>query len=227
MYSIIKSKQFLVYSLYFIFLLFIGSCSAQGIAKDYDGLNLMDLKAKQNQLLKELSYFKMEFYLNRVENGKSRYSLATIQDKKLKSIMENAKDDDVFVKKWKEAVERFSDFEDKNSFEIREHRKNYRTQFETKKERDDYYDTYWKLSNDLKREKFEEYTIYYDDFNNKLNLMWLNRGRYLLDYHKKKNLLFPVDWFKYQDYEGIDEELTYKDLYKRINYLDKKIKKLS
>jgi len=226
MHSIIKSKRFLNYSLYFIFLLFMVSCSSSKISKDYEGLNLMDLKAKQNQLLKELSYFKMEFYLNRVEKGKSRYSLASIEDKNLKSIMENAKDDDVFVKNWKEAVKRFSDFEDANSFEIREHRINYRTRFETQAERDNYYDTYWKLSNNLKREKFEEYTIYYDDFNKKLNLMWLNRGWYLLEYHKKKNLAFPIDWLKYQDYEGIGEELTYKDLTQRIKYLDKKIKRL-
>jgi len=187
---------------------------------------LLGLIAKKDQLLKELSYFKMEFYLKNVENGKSRYSLATIEDKNLKSIMDIAINDDKFEKDWKQAVQRFSDFEDANSFELREHRKNYRIRFDTKIERDNYYDTYRKLSNDLKREKFVEYTIYHDDFNNKLNLMWLNRGWYLLDYYKKKNLLFPVDWMKYQDYDGIEEELRYKDLSKRIKYLGKKIKHL-
>lgn len=226
MHPTIKSIQFSKYILFVMLSLFMVSCSSSKIAQEYDGLNMMDLKAKEDQLLKELSYFKMEFYLKNVKNGKSRYSLATIEDKNLKSIMDNAINDNLFEKDWKESVKRFSDFEDSNSFEIREHRKNYRIRFDSKIERDNYYDTYWKLSNDLKREKFVEYTIYHDDFNNKLNLMWLNRGWYLLDYFKKKNLLFPVDWLKYQDYEGIEDELMYNDLTKRINYLGKKMKRL-
>jgi hypothetical protein len=82
------------------------------------------------------------------------------------------------------------------------------------------------LSNDLKREKIVEYTFYYDDFNKKLNLMWLNRGWYLLEYYKKNNLLFPVNWMKYQDYEGITSEFEYIDLNKRIKFLGKMIKRL-
>jgi hypothetical protein len=120
----------------------------------------------------------------------------------------------------------FADFEDKNSSEIKEHRINYRIHFETKEERDAYYEKFWKLSNDLKREKFIEYTFYHDDFNKKLNLMWLNRGWYLLEYYKKNNLLLPVDWMKYQDYEGITSEFEYINLRKRIKFLGKMIKRV-
>jgi hypothetical protein len=48
--------------------------------------------------LKDLSYFKLKYYLKNVENGKSRHSLATIEDKNLKSILENALNDELFVK---------------------------------------------------------------------------------------------------------------------------------
>ncbi len=223
---IFKNSKNIKYSFYFTLLLFISSCSSTKMTQEYKGLNLMELEAKKKQLLKDLSYFKLKYYLKNVENGKSRHSLATIEDKNLKSILENALNDELFVKEWKDAVKMFADFEDKNSSEIREHRINYRIHFETKEERDAYYEKYWKLSNDLKREKFVEYTFYHDDFNKKLNLMWLNRGWYLLEYYKKNNLLLPVDWMKYQDYEGITSEFEYKDLHRRIKFLGKMIKRL-
>ncbi|GIZ08537.1 hypothetical protein FUMI01_12640 [Flavobacterium sp. UMI-01] len=189
-------------------------------------MSLTDLEYAEKKLLNELSYYKFGFYLKNVENGKSRYSLASISDKKMVSLMESAPKDDEFKKTWSNAVKRFTDFEDKNSFEIKEHRINYRPRFATESERNAYYTKYTKLSNDLKREKFDEYTKLHDDFNDKLNKMWLNRGWYLLSYYKNNNLLFPEEIMNYKDYEDITSVPQYVDLTKKVSYVKKRIKKL-
>lgn len=213
-------------SLYFFALLFMACGTTAKYTHDFDGLSLKELEALESQFFKELSYIKFEYYLKKIENGKSRYSLATISDKNIKSIMENVPKDEVFKKEWQDAVNQFSDFEDQNSEEIKEHRKNYRTHFNTKIERDAYFDKYWILSNDLKREKFEEYTLYHNNFDSKLNQMWLNRGWYLLNFYKSKDLLFPVNCIKWEDYEGVENELKYIELTEKIKIINKKLKHL-
>lgn len=139
--------------------------------------------------------------------------------------MEIAPNDEIYYKKWKKAVKKYIEFEDTNSFEIKEHRKKYKTQFDTKEERDSYCQEYSKLSNALKREKFENYTALHDDFDSKLNKMWLNRGRYLLQYYKDKDLLLPLDFLNYQDYEGLEKDENYYDLIERVKFIREMIKK--
>lgn len=191
----------------------------------YEKLSTAELQNEENKLLKELNYLKFEYYLKNIEKGKSRYSLAAVSDKKLKSLMEIAPNDEIYYKEWKDAVKLFVEFEDTNSLKIKEHRKKYKTQFDTKKERDSYYEEYSKLSKILKREKFEDYTNFHDNFDSKLNSMWLNRGRYLLKYYKDKNLLLPTDFLKYQDYEGLEKDENYSDLTERVKVIREMIKK--
>lgn len=193
--------------------------------EQYEKLNTAELQNEENKLLKELNYLKFEYYLKRIEKGKSRYSLATVSDKKLKSLMEIAPNDEIYYKEWKDAVKLFVDFEDANSLKIKEHRKKYKTHFETKEERDSYYEEYSKLSTILKREKFEKYTNLHDNFDSKLNNMWLNRGKYLLQYYKDKNLLLPTDFLKFQDYEGLEKDENYYNLTKRVKVIGELIKK--
>lgn len=191
----------------------------------YKKLSSAELQNKENELLKELNYLKFEYYLKNIEKGKSRYSLATVSDKKLKSLMEIAPNDEIYYKEWEDAVKLFVEFEDTNSLKIKEHRKKYKTHFDTKEERDSYYEEYSKLSKVLKREKLEDYTTLHDDFDSKLNKMWLNRGRYLLQYYKDKNLLLPTDFLKYQDYEGLEKDENYYDLKERVKVIGEMIKK--
>ncbi|HAH56418.1 MAG TPA: hypothetical protein DCM02_14340 [Flavobacterium sp.] len=213
-------------SFYFFVLLFMASSTFAMFAQDYNELGLKELEVLERHYNKELSYCKFEFYLKKIEKGKSRYSLASISDKNLKSIMEIAPNDEVFRKEWKDAVKQFSDFEDKNSPEIKLHRKNYRIRFNAKVERDAYYEKYWRLSKELKREKFEEYTRYHNNFDSKLNEMWLNRGWYLLNFYKSKDLLFPVNCIHWEDYEGIEYEEKYIELTEKIKIVNKKMEQL-
>ena len=191
----------------------------------YKNLSTAELQNKENELFKELNYLKFEYYLKNIEKGKSRYSLATVSDKKLKSLMEIAPNDEFYYKEWQDAVKLFMKFEDTNSLKIKEHRKKYKTHFQTKEERDSYYEEYYKLSKVLKREKLEPYTTLHDDFDSKLNKMWLNRGRYLLQYYKDRSLLLPTDILKYQDYEGIEKDENYYDLTEKVKAIGGIIKK--
>ncbi len=193
--------------------------------EQYGKLSIAELQIEENKLLKELNYLKFEYYLKRIEKGKSRYSLASVSDKKLKSLMEIAPNDEIYYKEWKDAVKLFEKFEDANSLMIKEHRKKYKTYFDTKEEHDSYYEEYSKLSKILKREKFEEYTNLHDNFDSKLNNMWLNRGRYLLQYYKDKNLLLPTDFLKYQDYEGLEKDENFCDLTERVKVIGELMKK--
>ena len=104
MNQILKINCISIRSLYFFALLFLVNSATAVFAQDYKELSLKELEELEGQIIKELSYCKFEYYLKKIENGKSRYSLASISDKKLKSIMENAPKDEVFRKKWKDAV---------------------------------------------------------------------------------------------------------------------------
>ena len=53
--------------------------------------------------------------------------------------------------------------------------------------------------------------------------MWLNRGWYLLNFYKSKDLLFPVNCIHWEDYEGIEYELKYNELTEKIKTVKEKI----
>ncbi|MEN9907400.1 MAG: hypothetical protein RLZZ540_541 [Bacteroidota bacterium] len=57
------------------------------ITSKYETMNLSELENEKDSIDKQLSYLKLEFYLQNIKKGESRYSLATQKDKNLLWIM--------------------------------------------------------------------------------------------------------------------------------------------
>ena len=59
----------------------ITSCSStKKITSKYKTMNLSELENEKDSIDKQLSYLKLEFYLQNIKKGESRYSLATQKD---------------------------------------------------------------------------------------------------------------------------------------------------
>lgn len=194
--------------------------SYESVKEKYSSLNPLELKAKKEALISELSYFKLGFYLQKVRTSKRQYSLTSRTSRDLRVTMEYAPNDLEFKREWRKAVERFKLYENENSPEIKKHREeNYKTRHKTKAERDSYYRKYYDLREDLKYKNLDEFNRLHDNLIDALNKMWLNRGEYLLEHFKKKNEPIPLDWLDYRDLQGIEKEDVYIDLTRQIDYL--------
>ena len=101
----------------------ITSCSStKKITSKYETMNLSELKNEKDSIEKQLSYLKLEFYLQNIKKGKSRYSLATQEDKNLLWVMHQSPNYENLRKIWQEAVSEMIAFEDEYSPEIKKHR---------------------------------------------------------------------------------------------------------
>lgn len=198
---------------------------AQKITTIYEITNLSELKNKKDSIDKQLSYLKLEFYLQNIKKGKSRYSLATQEDKNLLWVMHKSPNYEKLKKIWQEAVAEYIAFEDEYSPEIKKHRSlNYKNSEKSLSSRNEYNKIYLSLKEELKIREYEKYIYYEKNFSDKLGDMWYDGGSYLLNFYKSRNLKIPTNWLTDRDLFGIENFSNYNELMKNLKYISKVIK---
>jgi hypothetical protein len=194
------------------------------ITSKYEIMNLSELKNEKDSIDKQLSYLKLEFYLQNIKKGKSRYSLATQEDKNLLWVMHQSPNYENLKKIWMEAVDEYIAFEDEYSPEIKKHRSlNYKNKEKSLSSRNEYNKIYLPLLDELKLREYEKYIYYEKNLSDKLGDMWYDGGAYLLNFHKSKNLEVPTNWLNDKDLFGIENFSNYNELMKHLKYINKAI----
>lgn len=203
----------------------ITSCSStKKITSKYKTMNLSELENEKDSIDKQLSYLKLEFYLQNIKKGESRYSLATQKDQNLLWIMHESPNYEKLRKIWQEAVDEIIAFEDEYSPEIKKHRSlNYKNKEKSLSSRNEYNKIYLPLRDELKHREYEKYIYYEKNLTDKLGDMWYDGGSYLLNFHKSKNLEVPTDWLNDKDLFGIENFSNYNELMKHLKYINKAI----
>nr|WP_288834161.1 hypothetical protein [uncultured Flavobacterium sp.] len=203
----------------------ITSCaSAQKNSSKYETMNLSELKKEKDSINKQLSYSKLEFYLQNIKKGKSRYSLATQEDQNLLWIMHQSPNYENLRKIWKKAVNEYIAFEEEYSPEIKKHRSlNYKNSEKSLTSRNEYNKIYLHLKDELKHREYEKYIYYEKNFSDKLGNMWYDGGSYLLNFHKSRNLKVPTNWLTYKDLFGIENFSNYNELMENLKNINKAI----
>lgn len=197
---------------------------AQKNNSKYETMNLSELKNEKDSIDKQLSYLKLEFYLQNIKKGESRYSLATQKDRNLIWIMHQSPNYESLRKIWKKAVDEYIVFEDEYSPEIKKHRSlNYKNSEKSLSSRNEYYKIYLPLKDELKRREYEKYVYYEKNFSDKLGDMWYDGGSYLLNFHKSRNLEVPTNWLNEKDLFGIENFSNYNELVKYLEYINNTI----
>ena len=197
---------------------------AQKITTIYEIANLSELKKKKDSIDKQLSYSKLEFYLQNMKKGKSRYSLATQEDKNLLWVMHKSPNYEKLKKIWQEAVREYIAFEEKYSPEIKKYRSlNYKNSQKSLTNRNEYDKTYLALKEELKYREYEKYIYYEKNFSDKLGDMWYDGGSYLLNFYKSRNLEIPTNWLTDKDLFGIENFSNYNELMQNLKYINQAI----
>lgn len=197
---------------------------AQKITTKYEIANLSEFKKKKDSIDKQLSYLKLEYYLQNIKKGKSRYSLATQEDKNLLWVMHQSPNYEKLRKIWQEAVREYIAFEDEYSPEIKKHRTlNYKNSEKSLSNRNEYYKIYLPLKEELKLREYEKFIYHEKNFSDKLGDMWYDGGTYLLNFYKSKNLEIPTNWLTDKDLFGIENFSNYLELMRDLKYINQAI----
>lgn len=203
----------------------ITSCSStQKITSKYETMNLSELEKEKDSVKKQLSYSKLEFYLQNIKKGKSRYSLATQEDQNLLWVMHQSPNYENLRKIWQEAVREYIAFEDEYSPEIKEHRSlNYQNKEKSLSNRNEYNKIYLALKEELKHREYEKFIYYEKNLTDKLADMWYDGGLYLLNFHKSRNLEVPTNWLNAKDLFGIENFSNYNEMMQNLKYINQAI----
>ncbi|MCG9791554.1 hypothetical protein [Flavobacterium algicola] len=209
-------------SLSFILLLICICTSAQKKSNsDYGSYLVDDLKKQKVTLELDANYFLVNNYLNKIEREETTHLPLTKIDATLTNtywknspVLKEAHD------KWKEAAANVSAFEKKNAPELPELGSQLRNKKITESE-------YFKKNREIRGQLLKEYPQLYPQLSEKhissLKSMWKLTGRYMLEDHKNKSMLFPTYWIPEKDLEIEEKDKKYKAIKKELIEVQKEL----
>lgn len=203
------------------------SCSVQKNAVvDYSTFSVPELNTKKTALELEANYVLVNHYLEQIERGDISHMPLTKIDKGLiDPYWENSPILKASCDKWKEASANVSAFSKKYAPELSELGTSLRNKKITE-------DEYFKKNREYRAKLATDYPNEYPQLSEKhitsLKTMWKLTGRYMLEDHKNKSMLFPLYWIPEKDKENEEKEKKYRAVQLELSTLQKElIKKTS
>ncbi|MBU3012292.1 hypothetical protein KO506_12825 [Polaribacter vadi] len=214
--------------LFFISLLVLASCSStKKTHSENKRTNSSELKKEQEKIERELSYFKLSYYIENINKKLNINSLSSLKDKNIQSIIRKSPNYLTLRKNWKKAIEDFALFEEKHSPEIKRIKDLYKKETDKKlKNRDAYKREYFPLRRELKSKEPEKFKFYNNNLIENIKAKWFDAANYLLNHYKSQNLKAPVYWLKENDLIGIENKSNYNELIEELSNIKKNIQNI-
>ena len=201
----------------------ISSDTTLGVSKKYSNLSYNHLKLKNDSLVNEISYFKVTYFLNQVEQlGYSYMPLTKIKNDEVKSYWETIPELQYYYSLWQKASESLQMFQDKYDPRFRElsynwHKKNVNLE--------DYYKQHRKLAADLRMKFPETYPELIKKNSKSKSKMWLESGKYMLNEYKKEKKEFPTYWIPDVRLKTLNNDKAFRNLIIEKNYVQTELTK--
>jgi len=203
------------------FLFFLQNCAVKkNQQSSYKLVSDNELLNKKESLEREMSYLKVNWFLEDVKEGASYYPLKKLSDTYLKNSWKTDQELSKHYDTFKESFNRLENFKKKNSPGYPDLMKKKRAK-EIKQ--NEYYEIHRSLMKKLTTEHPEDFPDLVESHDEVLRNLWYQSGIFLFKKHKAANQVFPTDWLADQQIPAFELGKEYVDMERKLEWTVKEL----